>query len=77
MREACRGRSRLVLGLCTSQRNRLTRSIATEFERRKFVMKGSDIPQRTDVILAAGTLAVALLAVGVIFATAVAEEFVA
>ena len=40
-------------------------------------MKGSDIPQRTDVILAVGTLAVALVAVGAIVATEVAEEFVA
>jgi hypothetical protein len=40
-------------------------------------MKGSDIPQRTDVILAVGTLAVALVAVGAIVAAGVAEEFVA
>jgi hypothetical protein len=65
------------LCLDSSRKNRLIRSIATEFERRKNVMKGSDIPQRTDVILAAGTLAVVLLAVGAIVATGVAEQFVA
>jgi hypothetical protein len=40
-------------------------------------MKGSERPKRTDVILAAGTLAVALLAVVVIVATASTNEFVA
>jgi hypothetical protein len=40
-------------------------------------MKGSETPKRTDVILAAGTLAVALLAVALIVATASTNEFVA
>ena len=40
-------------------------------------MKGSNIPKRTDVILAAGTLALALIAAGVIVATASTDEFVA
>jgi hypothetical protein len=40
-------------------------------------MKRSDIPKRTDVILAAGTLAVAVLAVVVIAATSSTDEFVA
>jgi len=65
------------LCLGSSQGNAFTRSIATEFERRKNVMKGSDVPQRTDVILAVVTLAVALVTVGAIVATGVAEEFVA
>jgi hypothetical protein len=39
-------------------------------------MKGSETPKRTDVILAAGTLAVALLAVVVIVSTASTNEFV-
>jgi hypothetical protein len=65
------------LCLGSSQGNIFTRSKATEFERRKNVMKGSDVPQRTDVILAVVTLTVALVAVGAIVATGVAEEFVA
>jgi hypothetical protein len=40
-------------------------------------MKGSDIPKRTDVILSVATLALALLAAGIIVATASTNEFVA
>ena len=40
-------------------------------------MKGSDIPKRTDVTLAAGTSAVVLIVVGVIAATGSTDEFVA
>ena len=40
-------------------------------------MKGSDIPKRTDVILSVATLALALVALGVIAATSSPGEFVA
>jgi hypothetical protein len=40
-------------------------------------MKGSDIPKRRDVILSVATLALALLAAGIIVATASTDEFVA
>jgi hypothetical protein len=40
-------------------------------------MKGSDIPKRTDVILSVATLALAIVAAGVVVATASTEEFVA
>jgi hypothetical protein len=40
-------------------------------------MKGSDIPKRTDVILSVATLALAIVAAGVIAATASTNEFVA
>jgi hypothetical protein len=40
-------------------------------------MKGSDIPKRTDVILSVATLALALVAAGVVVATASTDEFVA
>jgi hypothetical protein len=40
-------------------------------------MKGSDIPKRTDVILSVATLALAIVAAGVIVATASTNEFVA
>jgi hypothetical protein len=40
-------------------------------------MKRSNTPKRTDMILAAGTLALALIAAGVIVATASTDEFVA
>ena len=40
-------------------------------------MKGSDIPKRTDVTLAAATSAVVLIVVGVIAATGSTDEFVA
>ena len=40
-------------------------------------MKGSDIPKRTDVTLAAGTSAVVLIVVGIIAATGSTDEFVA
>jgi hypothetical protein len=40
-------------------------------------MKGSDIPKRTDVILSVATLALAIVAAGVVAATASTDEFVA
>ena len=40
-------------------------------------MKGSDMPKRTDVILSVATLALAIVAAGVIVATASTDEFVA
>ena len=40
-------------------------------------MKGSDIPKRTDVILSVATLALAIVAAGVVVATASTDEFVA
>ena len=40
-------------------------------------MKGSEIPKRTDVILSVATLALAIVAAGVIVATASTDEFVA
>ena len=40
-------------------------------------MKGSDTPKRTDVILSVATLALAIVAAGVIVATASTDEFVA
>ena len=40
-------------------------------------MRGSDKPKRTDVILSVATLALALLAAGIIVATASTDEFVA
>jgi len=40
-------------------------------------MKGSDMPKRTDVIFSVATLALALVAAGVIVATASTDEFVA
>src|ERR671916_1916329 len=40
-------------------------------------MKGSDMPKRTDVILSVATLALAIVAAGVIGATASTDEFVA
>ncbi len=40
-------------------------------------MKGSDIPKRTDVILSVATLALAIVAAGVIAATSSTGEFVA
>jgi hypothetical protein len=40
-------------------------------------MKGSDIPKRTDVILSVATLALAIVAAGVVTATASTDEFVA
>ena len=40
-------------------------------------MKGSYIPKRTDVILSVATLALALVAAGVVVATASTDEFVA
>lgn len=40
-------------------------------------MKESDIPRRTDVILSVATLALAIVAAGVVVATASADEFVA
>jgi hypothetical protein len=46
-------------------------------ERRRKALKGSYIPKRTDVILSVATLALALVAAGVIVATASTDEFVA
>jgi hypothetical protein len=40
-------------------------------------MKGSDMPKRTDVILSVATLALAIVAAGVIVAAASTDEFVA
>jgi hypothetical protein len=40
-------------------------------------MKGSDMPKRTDVILSVATLALAIVAAGVIVATTSTDEFVA
>jgi hypothetical protein len=40
-------------------------------------MKGSDIPKRTDVMLSVATLALAIVAAGVVVATASTDEFVA
>jgi hypothetical protein len=40
-------------------------------------MKGSYTPKRTDVILSAATLAIAIIAAGVVVATASTDEFVA
>ena len=40
-------------------------------------MKGSDIPKRTDVILSVATSALAIVAAGVVAATASTDEFVA
>jgi hypothetical protein len=40
-------------------------------------MKGSDIPKRTDVILSVATLALALVAAGVVVVTASTDDFVA
>ena len=40
-------------------------------------MKGSDLPKRTDVILSVATLALAIVAAGVIVATASTDEFAA
>jgi len=40
-------------------------------------MKGSYTPKRTDVILASGTLAIAIVAAGVVVATASTDDFVA
>src|SRR5918998_1875052 len=40
-------------------------------------MKGSDMPKRTDVILSVATLALAIVAAGVIVATASTDEFAA
>jgi hypothetical protein len=46
-------------------------------ERRRNVKKGSDIPKRTDVILSVATLALAIIATGVVVATASTDEFIA
>src|ERR671921_259043 len=53
------------------------RSSTGRGERRRRVMKESYTPKRTDVILSVATLAVTLVAAGVVFATASTDEFVA
>jgi hypothetical protein len=50
---------------------------ADRCERRRNVIKGSDIPKRTDVILSVATLALAIVATGLVVATASTDEFVA